>query len=305
MTFLALLAALLIEQFRPLDPVRFIRQPADFLGGWLARELDAGEYRHGVIAWAITLGALIAIALLLYGFLLALHPLFSWALNVAVLFWAMGFRQVSHFFSDIHKALAEGRLDDARSLLGEWRSQRVDRLGSQDIAGLAIESALLASHRQVFGAMFWFVLLPGPIGALLYRVAEQLARVWHADEGNGGFGAFAGQAFRMIDWLPQRVTAFGFAVVGDFEDAVHCWRTQAEAWGEDQGGVVLAAGAGALGVQLGAPIVDDLDVIERPELGLGDPPSVEALQGTVGLVWRALLFWMAILLALGLASAAA
>ena len=49
-----------------------------------------------------------------------------------------------------------------------------------------------------------------------------------------------------------------FAIVGDFEDAGLCWRTQAKTWAGEEGGehagIVLASGAGALGVLLGGPI---------------------------------------------------
>ena len=303
MTFLALLAALVIEQFRPLDPERFIRTPAEMAGGWLEQQANAGTYRHGVIAWVLAVGVVLGLVAIVYGVLCAMHPLLGWVLNVAILYWAMGFRQVSHYFTSVQKALAEGRLDDARSQLAAWRNERTERMSSQDVAGLAVESALVASHRQVFAVMLCFVILPGPLGAVLYRLAEQLARVWRP-AGESVFGNFAQEAFRIIDWLPQRVTAFGFAVVGDFEDAVHCWRTQADTWGDAAGGVVLAAGAGALGVQLGAPITDGIEVVERPVLGLGDDPGIESLQATVGLVWRALVFWMVILLALSIAGAA-
>ena len=75
-----------------------------------------------------------------------------------------------------------------------------------------------------------------------------------------------------LDWMPVRLTALSFAVVGDFEDAVACWRTQAARWSAQEGGmtigILLAAGGGALGVQLGGmlpTLSGDPDV--RPELG--------------------------------------
>lgn len=302
MSFLALLAALIIEQYRPLDPRRWITGPADSIGSWLGQRLDAGAYRHGVIAWCLSVGVLLVAALLIHLALVSVNPLLGWLFSVAMLYWTMGFRQVSHYFSDIQRALQEGRLDDARSSLAEWGGYPAERLGSRDVAGLAVEHALLASHRQVFAVLFWFVVLPGPLGALLYRATEQLARVWRSGDPESAFGSFARTAFVWIDWLPQRITAFCFAIVGDFEDAVHCWRTQAQAWGEEACGVVLASGAGALGVRLGMPLADALSVLERPELGTGEEPAVESLQATVGLVWRALIFWMLILLALSIAS---
>jgi cobalamin biosynthesis protein CobD/CbiB len=57
---------------------------------------------------------------------------------------------------------------------------------------------------------------------------------------------------------PARLTALSFAIVGDFEDAIYCWRTQAKTWAAEAGGehagIVLASGAGALGVLLGGSV---------------------------------------------------
>lgn len=118
------------------------------------------------------------------------------------------------------------------------------------------------------------------------------------------FSIFAWQVFCIIDGLPSRATAFAFAIVGDFEDAVYCWRTQPAQWPDRGMGIVLASGAGALGVQLGRPIADGVEVSDRGELGLGDPADVDFMQSAVGLVWRATVLWMLLLFLLGLASLA-
>ncbi len=49
-------------------------------------------------------------------------------------------------------------------------------LSSGEIAKLAIERGLIDSYRQVFATLFWFTVLPGPAGAVLYRAAALLAR---------------------------------------------------------------------------------------------------------------------------------
>jgi cobalamin biosynthesis protein CobD/CbiB len=100
-----------------------------------------------------------------------------------------------------------------------------------------------------------------------------------------------------------RLTAASFAVVGDFEDAVYCWRTQAPAWPDPDAGVVLAAGAGALGVRLGMPLSAVEGVEVRPELGVGDTADAPYLDGVVGLVWRALVVWVVLVLLASLAGA--
>ena len=110
-----------------------------------------------------------------------------------------------------------------------------------------------------------------------------------------------------LDWIPARLTALSFAVVGDFEDAAYCWRTQARTWPQAHGGeaigVVLASGAGALGVQLGGARPGHAGEPEpRPEIGIGDPVEAEVLPSAVGLVWRALVLWLLLVFLLSLAN---
>ena len=115
---------------------------------------------------------------------------------------------------------------------------------------------------------------------------------------------FSQQIFGILDWFPVRATAAAFAVVGDFEDAIYCWRTQASQWPDPEMGIVLASGAGALGVQLGMPVVDGTEVNERIELGIGQPADVDFMQSAIGLVWRTTVFWMLLLFLMGLSSLA-
>jgi cobalamin biosynthesis protein CobD/CbiB len=99
-----------------------------------------------------------------------------------------------------------------------------------------------------------------------------------------------------------RLTAIAFAVVGDFEDAIYCWRTQSANWGDPRIGIVLAAGAGAMGVRLGMPLAyADGTVEPRAELGLGESADTAFLDSTVGLLWRSLVVWVFLLAVLGVA----
>jgi adenosylcobinamide-phosphate synthase len=92
-----------------------------------------------------------------------------------------------------------------------------------------------------------------------------------------------------------RLTAAAFALVGDFENTVYCWRTQARLWPDPDAGVVLAAGAGAMGVRLGMPVQEVDGLQPRPELGVGDEADGPFLDTTVGILWRALVLWVAVL----------
>lgn len=304
MSLLSLIAVFLIEQLQPLDYRRVVADPLGVWADFIESRFNAGAYRHGVLAWCLAVLLPVLLVAITYGLLYSLNPVFGLLLNIGVLYLTMGFRQFSHHYTEIQLALRLGDLERARQLLGEWQGRSTYNLSSEDITRLAIEGALGASHRHVFAVLLWFILLPGPCGALLYRLSLIVRDRWNSESANqrNDFSIFSKQVFGMIDWLPLRATASAFAIVGDFEDAAYCWRTQPAQWPDRDMGIVLAAGAGALGVQLGRPVADGVEVSDRAELGLGDPADVDFMQSAVGLVWRATVLWMLLLFLLGLAS---
>jgi adenosylcobinamide-phosphate synthase len=258
------------------------------------------------------MAALLLPTAIVYGVLLHYNLVFAvFAWNVLIVYLTLGFRHYSHYFTSIQFALNSGDDASARTLLAEWA--RIDTVGmdSSEIARIAVEKSLVTTHRNVFGVFFWFLMPVGPACAVMYRVAEYLARAWNEPEHmkNEEFGKFAAKAFYWIDWIPVRLTAIAFAVVGNFEDAVYAWRNFANRWTDESVGIILAAGGGAMGVRLGTPAENapqllpadaatvDLSESEADVLP-GEEPNVRALQSTVGLVWRALLLWMLLLLLL-------
>ncbi|PWF46009.1 CobD/CbiB family protein [Massilia glaciei] len=312
MTFLSILCALLLEQLKPLraDNVIYagIKNLAVRMEGWF----NAGESSHGRTGWLLMMAALMVPAILVhwlfehYGLILL-----SFAWNVLIVYLTLGFRHYSHYFTSIQIALNAGDEAGARALLREWT--KIDTVGmeSGEIIRIAVEKALVTTHRSVFGVFFWFLMPIGPAGAILYRVSEYLGRAWNEPEHmrNEAFGRFAARAFYWIDWLPVRLTAVAFAVVGNFEDAIYAWRNFANRWSDEAKGIILAAGGGAMGVRLGSPAetaprmsLADAATVDSgdtdPDVQPGEEPSMRALQSTVGLVWRALLLWMLLLLLL-------
>jgi cobalamin biosynthesis protein CobD/CbiB len=294
----AIIAALLLEQWRPLSDRQAVAGALAGWADWLEGTFNAGESRHGTIAWLIAALAPLAVAGALYAALFWLSPFAALLLNIAALYLTLGFRQFSHFFTGIQSAVRDGDMDRARELIGAWRGESATHRSREEVVRLAIEEAIAASHRHVFAVLFWFVLLPGPSGAILYRMAVFLDRRWG---GKGDFGRCARIVLRALEWPAARFTAASFAVVGDFEDAIYCWRTQAAAWPDPFLGIVLAAGAGALGVRLGMPLTEVEGLQPRPELGLGEPADAPFLDSTVGLLWRALVLWVFVLVILSVA----
>ena len=230
MNFFAVLFALLIEQLKPLPQGNIVH---DTLTGWMrwtGRNFDAGRDHHAWVVWGVTvlLPALLVFAAYAVIAQLSLAAALVW--NVAVLYVTLGFRQFSHYFTDIRAALERGDETEARRLLTEWRHLDASELPRTELLRHMIEHSLLAAHRHVFGVFFWFVLLStiglGPAGAVLYRMAEYASRYWAFKSRtidaplNERLMRLSQQLFNLLDHVPARMTAFGFAVVGNFEEEI-------------------------------------------------------------------------------------
>jgi adenosylcobinamide-phosphate synthase len=220
-------------------------------GGFLEDKFNDGGRSHGALAW---------------GWALRCRPRCCRCARPAAAFPAArrlpagrrhalpdgGLSPVQPFLHRHPPGAAPGRARRGAPPARRMARRSGDRLSSGDIARLAIEQALLDSHRHVFAPAA--VVCPAGAGrrAVLSPGAWPRSTLGRRSEAEfGEFGQFARQAFHFIDWVPIRVTAASFAVVGDFEGAVHCWRTQAVRWPEAGSGILLASGAGALGVRLG------------------------------------------------------
>lgn len=292
MAFFSVLAAVALEHLRPLRPPlphyefysRFIQ--------WLEGKLNAGEYTHGAIAWTLAVAPWVFVAWAIFMLLDGVHPILGWVWSVAVLYLTLGFKYYSDDAERIARFLRAGDLEAAREMLVAWRGGDASQFSADDIARLSIEKVMAASHRQMFGVLFWFVLLSplGPVGAVLFRAASILSRRWVDSPGN--FGLCAQRVFHIVNWVPARLTALTYAIAGNFDDATFCWRTQADTWPETEDGVVIAAGAGAMGVRLGQSVNVGGETVWRPELGTGQVPDADCIGSAVSMIWRGLVIWL-------------
>ncbi len=325
MSFLAVALALLIEQLKPLPGRNAVHGAMTAWMRWVGHNFNAGRDQHAVVVWVITVPVPALLAWAMHALLGELGFVFALAWDVAVLYLTLGFRQFSHFFTDIQQALERGEELRARSLLQEWRGLDASDLPRDELLRHTIEHALLAAHRHVFGVFFWFVLLSslgcGPAGAVLYRLAEFASRHWAARAKRVGLVQedrlmqLSARCFSVIDHVPARLTGGGFAIVGNFEEAVNGMRHHAALWGATNEGVILAAAAGAVGVRLGgaappaadlggaSPVDGDAELESHAAAGstAGAPPQLGHLRSLVGLVWRSVVLWMLLLALLSLA----
>lgn len=302
MIFFALLATFLLEHNYPLrQPLLHFQYFAQY-AALLRDKLDGGEEAHGAIAWCAGVLPIVLAVWLVHAWLSGLNVLLEWAWSVGVLYLTMGLKFYSSIAEEIGDKLRADKLDEARQMLQRWRGGDTSGFDARSIASVTIERLFAQSHRQTFGVLFWFALL-GPAGAVLFRLSSILSLRWR--EASPAFAYAADRIFHVLNWVPQRLTALTYAVAGNFEDAMYCWRTQVPSWPDAEESIVMTAGAGAMGVKLGQPLSVGGQWQARGEIGVGDEPDADQIESANSMTWRGLVVWLVLALLLMVAGWAA
>lgn len=82
---------------------------------------------------------------------------------------------------------------------------------------------LVKANESLFAALFWYLVFGG-LGIILYRVSRlALSQAQQTDSVLEGVQSSARQLIHLLDWLPARLAAFAYALVGDFIHTFTLW----------------------------------------------------------------------------------
>ncbi|QRQ88089.1 adenosylcobinamide-phosphate synthase CbiB [Cupriavidus oxalaticus] len=248
----------------------------------------------GLAGWCVLVLVPAALAWWLVAAAARWHPLAALALHAIALYAALGARSLHQHIAPIADALAAADLPTARTLTARIVSRDTADADAEALARAACESALENGNDAVFGALFWF-LLGGAPAVIVFRLANTLDAMWgYRTPRLQYFGWAAARIDDALNLVPARLTALSYALLGATAQALRCWRTQAPAWSSPNAGPVMAAGAGAVGVQLGGPARYHGELEQRPPLGAGSAPQAEHVMACLRLVHRTLWLWLAL-----------
>ena len=263
--------------------------------------LNTGRHGRlfGILGWALAVLPPVLIAVWL---VTVLPFMLTCAVHVLLLWFALGARSLNDHIAPIARALAQHDLAEARRLTARIVSRETAHADESALARAAVESALENGNDAIFGALFWFAVGGGP-GALAFRLANTLDAMWgYRTPRYLRFGWAAARIDDVLNWIPARLTAASYALLGDTRTAWRCWREQAPRWDSPNAGPVMASGAGSLNVLLGGAAVYHGTIEARPTLGAGQAAGTAHIGAALRLVERTVILWLALLIVLALMS---
>ncbi|MET0106006.1 MAG: adenosylcobinamide-phosphate synthase CbiB [Sedimenticola sp.] len=218
----------------------------------------------------------------------------TWGIWVSLvaLYFALGARSLADHARAVASELERDDMEAAREKVGRMVSRDSTDMDRVSVIRATIESVLENGLDAIFGALFWFFIAGAP-GVVFYRLVNTLDAMWgYRNERFSAFGWFTAKLDYLLNWIPARLVAASYALMGNRAQAMDCWRDQAGLLASPNGGPVMTAGAGALDIELGGPAVYQGKRVEKPLFGGDNPPDLSDIYRALDLVHKSLLLWL-------------
>ena len=267
--------------------------------GWLAQQIEAklnptGQHQQSSQRWVGVLGLILLIApFVCLAAWLCKQSYIGTVCHAYLLYFAIGHKSLHQHAWAVTRAL--NQQDDAAAKLAA--SYMVSRDSAAiDAVPATVESVLENGNDGVFGALFWFF-IAGGAGALAFRLVNTMDAMWgYKTPRYFYYGWAAARLDDALDYIPARLTALSYALLGNTRLALHCWKTQAPQWDSPNAGPVMSAGAGALAIKLGGAARYQGEWHERPTLGAGPAPVAQDIDRALQLVRHSVWVWLMVFL---------
>lgn len=244
------------------------------------------QWRGFVAAIILLLPATIA------AWLLTKLPIVGDFFSIIMLYGCLGLQSLHQHARAIAAPLRAGDAEAARRAVAMIVSRDTADMDEIQITRATIESVLENGNDAVFATLFWFFILGAP-GAVLLRAANTLDAMWGYKTAHYlHFGRFAAKLDDVLNWVPARLTALTFMLLGNAKRAWWCWQRQAPFCDSSNGGTVMTAGAGALQITLGGAAIYHGTAKEKIIMGEGNMPNATDIERALQLVRRSAWLWV-------------
>ncbi|WP_153914579.1 adenosylcobinamide-phosphate synthase CbiB [Shewanella sp. TC10] len=295
------LLALLIDRICG-EPTRY--HPLVTFGRW-ARFIELLTWRNhkisGLLAWILVCAPLLALvpilnavtSLILSTLPQTLSSLLAspWWIDAIILYLIIGGRSLQQHAEAISNAYLESGLDGARNKVAMIVSRDTSQMNEQQVVNATLESVLENANDAVFGALFWYV-VGGLPAALLYRGCNTLDAMWgYKNTRFFHFGYVAAKIDDLMNYIPARLLACVFALLGQTKNAFNSWATLASKCVSPNGGVVMNSGAGALGIEIGGKATYFGKEVDKAPIGIGRQAEMSDIPRATQLANKSYFAW--------------
>lgn len=215
----------------------------------------------------------------------------SFIVNVAVLYWAIGYKSLCEHIEQVQQSLLNNELAYARHDLKMIVSRNTQHLDETQITQATIETALENGNDAIYAVLFWFCMFGAP-AVIVYRLINTLDAMWgYRTQRYDYFGRCAARTDDVLNYIPARLVALSYAIIGNTTTALQCWQQQAHLLASPNAGPVMTSGAGSLQVLLGGPAYYHGTLIKKPHFGVGSCPTIKDIKRALDLISHTLILW--------------
>jgi adenosylcobinamide-phosphate synthase len=288
----ALLLDQLLGEPRRFHPLIGFGAWASKLEHWLNRSAHSVlSLMRGLSAWLLAILPVMLPLLVVY--VLAVD--YRWVMDAFFGYLCIARRSLREHVLAVYRKLIAVDLGAARTAVGRIVSRETQALDAPGVRRAAIESALENGSDAIFAPLFWLALGGAP-AVVFYRLVNTLDAMWgYRNQRYRYFGRVAARTDDVLNWIPARLTAFSFVLLGRSKSALRAWREQAPQCASPNAGPVMASGADALGLVVGGPALYHGQVEVRPALGYGRTPDDADLPKALALLDRTLVLWCGVI----------
>lgn len=217
------------------------------------------------------------------------------ALNPLILYFCIAPKSLLQHTLAVYRPLVANDLKLARYAISMIVSRETQQMSRHEICKATIETTLENGADAIFSAIFWFI-IAGPVGVIFYRLSNTLDAMWgYKNTHYLNFGYAAAKLDDILNWIPSRLTALSYLLLGHSKSAWACYQKQSPFCESPNAGVVMSSGAGALQIQLGGAAIYHGQLKQKPILGLGHSPIYQDIKRANLLVLLCLALWVSLI----------
>lgn len=240
---------------------------------------------------------LIALLLLIIPVTALIYILSQWSvvntiISPIILYFCIAANSLKLHSMNVVQALKTENIGLAKKRVAMIVSRQTENMSADDVRKATIESVLENGADAVFAPIFWFI-IAGPAGAILYRLSNTLDAMWgYKNQQYIYFGWAAARFDDVLNWIPARLTALSYALIGQTKLAINCWKTQAHLMDSPNAGPVMISGAGTLNLQLGGPAWYHGKLKNKVYFGTQNMPQNNDIKRANSLITHTIYLWI-------------